>query len=218
MTAPPWPFAAVCVMIVALTLLVFGLTQVPVFQLLPGYAAAYLFIGACIFGPVGKLPSLRQAVAFLLPGALLVVVALLDFGFWCGGWLLGLPAWGPVLSRWTPENPLPAAQVLKFPGFAFAGHVDLHVQHLGDLQHHRFSAAGNSPHPAGPARLHSEAASGCFGGLAGAGSRGGRGSASPPGRVMEFPVEARRRRRHGRTDDRLLGPWHPTPLRPAAAQ
>ena len=85
----PWTFAAVCVMVSTLTLLVFGLSQVPVIELLPGYVAAYLLIGACIFRPTREVPSLRQAVAFLLP-----VLALLDFGFWCGGWLLGLPAWG----------------------------------------------------------------------------------------------------------------------------
>jgi hypothetical protein len=56
----PWTFAAVCVMVVALTLLVFGLTQVPVTELLPWYIAAYLLIGACIFGPARKMPSLRQ--------------------------------------------------------------------------------------------------------------------------------------------------------------
>jgi hypothetical protein len=41
----PWTFAAVCVMVPALTLLVFGLSQVPVVELLPGYVAAYLLIG-----------------------------------------------------------------------------------------------------------------------------------------------------------------------------
>lgn len=117
----PWTFAAVCVMVVAQTLLVFGLTQVPVIELLPGYGAAYLAIGACIFVPAGKLPSLRQSVAFLLPGALLVGAALLDLGFWCGGWLLGLPAWGLMLSRWTTERPLPAGQVLKFLGLLVLG-------------------------------------------------------------------------------------------------
>ncbi|MBT2550578.1 hypothetical protein [Arthrobacter sp. ISL-65] len=63
--------------------------------------AAYLLIGACVFGPTGMVPSLRQTVAFLLPGALLVPLALTNVGFWCGGWLLGLPAWGRLLSRWT---------------------------------------------------------------------------------------------------------------------
>jgi len=109
----PWTFAAVCIMVPALTLLVFSLAD-PIIQLLPWYAVAYLLIGACIFVPTGKLPSLRQAVAFLLPGALLVGVALLDLGFWCGGWLLGLPAWGLLLKRWTPGNPLRVGQVLKF--------------------------------------------------------------------------------------------------------
>lgn len=90
----PWTLAAVCVMVIALTLLVFGLTQVPVIELLPWYVAAYLLIGACIFDPAKQLPSLRQAVAFLLPGVLLVVLALLGVGFWCGGWPLGLPTWG----------------------------------------------------------------------------------------------------------------------------
>lgn len=117
----PWTFSAVCVMIIALTLLVFGLSQVPVIQLLPGYAATYLLIGACIFGPTGKLPSLRQAVALLLPGALLVVLALLGLGFWAGGWLLGLPAWGLLLSRWTTETPLMAGQILKFLGLLVLG-------------------------------------------------------------------------------------------------
>ncbi len=121
LTPRPWPFAAVCVMVIALTLLVFGLTHAPLIDLLPGYVAAYLLIGACIFSPGGKLPSLRQAVAFLLPGALLVGVALLDLGFWCGGWLLGLPAWGLLLSRWIPENPLPVGRVLKFLGLLVLG-------------------------------------------------------------------------------------------------
>jgi hypothetical protein len=103
-------------MVPALTLLVFSLSQVPVVELLPGYVAAYLLIGTCIFGPAGKVPSLRQAVAFLLPGALFVPLALLNLGFWAGGWLLGLPAWGLLLSRWTPENPLRPIQFLKFLG------------------------------------------------------------------------------------------------------
>ena len=57
----PWTFAAVCVMVVSMTLLLFGLSQVPPLQLLPCYGAAYLMIGFCIFGPAGKLPPLRQA-------------------------------------------------------------------------------------------------------------------------------------------------------------
>jgi hypothetical protein len=116
-----WPFAAVCVMVPSLTLLVFGLTQVPVIDLLPGYVATYVLIGVCIFGPTGKLPSPGQAAAFLLPGALLVVLALLDLGFWCGGWLLGLPAWGLLLSRSTTANPLRAVDVLKFLGLLVLG-------------------------------------------------------------------------------------------------
>ncbi|TLM73127.1 hypothetical protein [Pseudarthrobacter sp. NamB4] len=119
-TRRPWAFAGVCVMVPALTLMVFNLAD-PVIQLLPWYVATYLLIGACIFGPTGKLPSLRQAVAFLLPGALLVPLALTNVGWWCGGWLLGLPAWGLLLSRWTPENPLPAVQVLKFLGLLLLG-------------------------------------------------------------------------------------------------
>lgn len=109
-------------MVVSMALLLFGLSQVPPLQLLPGYVAAYLLIGACIFGPAGKL-SLRQAAAFLLPGALLVVLALLNMGFWAGGWLLGLPAWGLILTRWTFENPLRVLQVLKFLGLLVLGLV-----------------------------------------------------------------------------------------------
>lgn len=119
----PWTFAAVCVMVITVTLLVHGLTQMPAIQLLPGYVAAYLLIGVCIFGPVGRMPSPRQSVAFLLPGVLLVVLALLDLGFWCGGWLLGLPAWGLLLSRWAPENKLPGVQVLKFLALLVLGLV-----------------------------------------------------------------------------------------------
>ena len=88
----PWTFAAVCVTVLALTLLLFGMRPVSLIQLLPGYVAGYLLIGACIFAPVGRLPSLRQSVAFLLPGVLLTPPALLNLGFWAGGWLLGLPA------------------------------------------------------------------------------------------------------------------------------
>jgi hypothetical protein len=108
-------------MVIAMTLLVNGLAQVPAVQLLPGYVAAYLLIGAFIFGPLGRAPSPRQSVAFLLPGVLLVMVAFLDFGFWCGGWLLGLPAWGLLLSRWTSDNKLSVGQVLKFLGLLILG-------------------------------------------------------------------------------------------------
>ncbi|MGX1162369.1 hypothetical protein FBY31_3571 [Arthrobacter sp. SLBN-100] len=118
----PWTFAAVCIMVPALTLLVFSLAD-PIIQLLPWYAVAYLLIGACIFAPTGDLPSMRQAVAFLLPGALLVPLALLNLGFWAGGWLLGLPAWGLLLSRWTPDNPLRVGQLLKFVGLLVLGLV-----------------------------------------------------------------------------------------------
>ena len=76
--------------------------------------------GACIFGPLRRV-SLRQAAAFLLPGALLVALALPDFGFWAGGWLLGLPAWGRLLSRWTRTNPLRVLQLLKFLGLLVLG-------------------------------------------------------------------------------------------------
>ena len=107
-------------MVVSMALLLFGLSQVPPLQLLPGYGAAYLLIGACISGPAGKL-SLRQAAAFLLPGALLVVLALLNLGLWAGGWLLGLPAWGLMLTRLTSENPLRVLQVLKFLGLLVLG-------------------------------------------------------------------------------------------------
>lgn len=118
----PWTFAAVCVMVSVLPLLVFSLAE-PIIQLLPWYAAIYLLIGSCIFGPPGKLPSLRQSVAFLLPGALLAPLPLLNLGFWAGGWLLGLPAWGLLLSRWTPENPLRVVQLLKFFGLLVLGLV-----------------------------------------------------------------------------------------------
>jgi len=119
----PWVFAAVCVMVLALTLLLFGLPWDSVIQLLPGYIAANLLIGACIFGPARKLPSLRQAAAFLLPGLLLTPLALLNLGFWAGGWMLGLPAWGLLLCRWTPQSPLPVVQVLKFLGLLVLGLV-----------------------------------------------------------------------------------------------
>lgn len=122
-TRHPWTFAAVCVMVITATLLVPGLTQMPAIQLLPGYVAAYLLIGVCIFGPIGRMPSLRQSLAFLLPGVLLVVLALLDLGFWCGAWLLGLPAWGLLLSRWAPENKLLVVQVLKFLAMLVLGLV-----------------------------------------------------------------------------------------------
>lgn len=118
----PWTFAAVCVMVPALTLMVFNLAD-PLIQLLPWYAATYLLIGACIFGPTRKMPSLRQSVAFLLPGALLVPLALTDVGWWCGGWLLGLPTWGLLLSRWTPENRLRVGQMLAFLGLLVLGMV-----------------------------------------------------------------------------------------------
>ena len=120
---PPWTFAAVCVMVAALTLLMFGPPWGSVIELLAGYVAAYLLIGVCIFGPARKLPSLRQGVAFLLPGALLVPLALLNLGFWAGGWLLGLPAWGLLLSRWTPEDQLKPVQLLKFLGLMVLGLV-----------------------------------------------------------------------------------------------
>ena len=120
----PWTFAAVCVMVAALTLLMFGPPWGSVIELLPGYVAAYLLIGVCIFGPARrKLPSLRQVVAFLLPGALLVPLALLNLGFWAGGWLLGLPAWGLLLSRWTPEDQLKPVQLQKFLGLMVLGLV-----------------------------------------------------------------------------------------------
>jgi hypothetical protein len=50
-------------------------------------------------------------------------VALLDLGFWCGGWLLGLPAWGLLLSRWTSGSPLPVGQMLTFLGLWVLGLV-----------------------------------------------------------------------------------------------
>lgn len=116
-----WTFAAVCVMVASLTLLIFGPARGPVIQLLPWYVAAYLLIGACIFGPPREGAYLRRAAAFLLPGALLVPLALLNAGVWAGGWLLGLPAWGLLLSRWTPANPLRALDVLKFFGLLVLG-------------------------------------------------------------------------------------------------
>ena len=62
-------------------------------------------------------------MAFLLPGVLLVPLALLNLGFWAGGWLLGLPAWGLLLSRWTRESSLAVVQVLKFLGLLVLGLV-----------------------------------------------------------------------------------------------
>lgn len=108
-------------MVIAMTLLVTGLTQMPAIQLLPGYAAAYVLIGVCIFGPTGRMPSVTQSVAFLLPGVLFVMLAFLDLGLWCGGWLLGLPAWGLLLSRWTSQNRLPVVRVLKFLALVVLG-------------------------------------------------------------------------------------------------
>ena len=119
----PWAFAAVCIMVLTLTLLISNLMGGSVVKLLPWYVAGYLLIGLCIFGPAGRFPSLRQAVAFLLPGALLVVSALWDQGVWAGGWLLGVPAWGLLLAGWTPGNPLRLLQVLKFLGLLVLGLV-----------------------------------------------------------------------------------------------
>ncbi|MBT2568546.1 hypothetical protein J7I84_19005 [Arthrobacter sp. ISL-85] len=116
----PWTFAAVCVMVPALAGLVFSLAD-PAIQLVPWYVAVYLLIKSCIFGPTRKMPSPRQVVAFLLPGALLVPLALLNLGWWAGGWLLGLPAWGLLLSRWTRQSPLRPVQLLKFLGLLVLG-------------------------------------------------------------------------------------------------
>ncbi|MEE9094997.1 hypothetical protein [Pseudarthrobacter phenanthrenivorans] len=44
------------------------------------------------------------------------LLAVLNLGSWAGGWLLGLPAWGLLLSQWSPENPLRVVAVLKFLG------------------------------------------------------------------------------------------------------
>lgn len=49
-------------MVPALTLMVLNLAD-PVIQLLPWYASTYLLIGACLFGPTRKVPSLREVVA-----------------------------------------------------------------------------------------------------------------------------------------------------------
>lgn len=108
-------------MVASLTLLIFGPARGPMIQLLPWYVAAYLLIGACIFGPPRNVVYLRQIAAFLLPGALLVPLALLNAGVWAGGWLLGLPAWGLLLSRWTPANALRALDVLMFLGLLVLG-------------------------------------------------------------------------------------------------
>ena len=48
-------------------------------------------------------------------------MALLNVGFWAGGWLLGLPAWGLLLTRWTPESPLRPLDVLKYLGLLALG-------------------------------------------------------------------------------------------------
>ena len=93
-SAHPWAFPAVSVTVLSLTLLSYDMRWDSVIQLLPEYIAAHLLIRACIFGPVGKLPSVWQSMAFLQPDVLLVPLALLDLGFWAGRWLLGLPAWG----------------------------------------------------------------------------------------------------------------------------
>lgn len=198
-------------MVVAMALLLYDLSQVPPIQLLPGYAAAYLLIGACIFGPVGKV-SLRQAAAFVLPGALLAVLALMNMGFWAGGWLLGLPAWGLLLSRWTPENPLRLLQVLKFLGLVVLGLVI-------------FSFNGVYPIPSlglfvlpiipliglaypGPA------AKGCRQGSLRCGHSPSCLRGSHPGRRMDNALDPCRRRRHRRTHDCVLGQG-PSPSLPA---
>lgn len=119
----PWTFAGVCVMAATTALLIAAIPGGSVMKLLPWYVAGYLLIGLCVFGPAGRLLSLRQAVAFLLPGALLVVLALWDQGVWAGGWLLGLPAWGLLVAGWTPGNPLRLLQVLKFVALLVLGLV-----------------------------------------------------------------------------------------------
>ena len=96
----PWTIAAVFVMVVGVQLMVVGLSLVPAAELAPAYTAVYLLVGLCIFGPAGKYPSLGQAAAFIVPGILLVGLWALDTGFWCGLWLLGLPAWGVICLRW----------------------------------------------------------------------------------------------------------------------
>lgn len=96
----PWTIAAVCVMVVGVQLMVVGLSMVPAAELAPAYTAVYLLVGLCIFGPAGKYPRLGQATAFIVPGILLVGLWALDTGFWCGRWLLGLPAWGLICLRW----------------------------------------------------------------------------------------------------------------------
>jgi hypothetical protein len=87
-------------MVVGVQLMVVGLSLVPAAELAPAYTAVYFLVGLCIFGPAGKYPSLGQAAAFIVPGILLVGLWALDTGFWCGLWLLGLPAWGVICLRW----------------------------------------------------------------------------------------------------------------------
>ena len=113
-TKRPWPFAAVFVMVPALPLLVFSLAD-PIFQLLPGSVAACLLIGTCAFGPMRKVP-LRLAVAFLLPGGATRSLALLDVDFWAVGWMLGLPAWGLLLTFSYVELLTEARDQLPYSG------------------------------------------------------------------------------------------------------
>jgi len=121
----PWTFAAVCIMVIAMTVLLFGLSWGPADALTPVYFEAYLLIGTCIFGPAGKWPSLAQAAAFLLPGVVLALLALLGAGFWCGLWLLGLPGWGVLLARTATEGRLPTARILTFLGLLVVGSLVL---------------------------------------------------------------------------------------------
>lgn len=58
---------------------------------------------------------------FILPGVLLVMLAALEAGLWCGCWLLALPAWGLLLDGWTRESPLPVIRVLKLLGLWVLG-------------------------------------------------------------------------------------------------
>ena len=203
-------------MVPALTLMVFNLAD-PVIQLLPWYVATYLLIGACIFGPTRKLPSLRQAVAFLLPGALLAPLALTNVGWWCGGWLLGLPAWGLLLSRWTPGNPLPAVQVLKFLGLLLLGMTIYTFNDLPDSQPGPVPAPDHSPCPAGLPCVPGQTTAGCRGGRSGRGCRRGCLCYSHPRRVMVFALGLRGWGRDDWTHDRLLGLVAPPSLPASAA-
>lgn len=205
----PWSFPAICIMVLALTLLSYGVRWEALIQLLPGSVAAYLLIGACfsaqLYSPArpagrGVLAARRPARP---PGAA-------EPGFRGRRLAAWTTRWGSAAAPVDTGESAFCGAGAEFPGSARSWPGNFHLQcHLPISERGLVPAASHSAGPAGLPGAPGPAAAGRRRAAPGRGNGLDCLRDTDSGSGLELTGDTRRRRSNRRAYDHFLGPGLP---------